>query len=336
MSISYLCTSCHQCRTRANFCPACITSALHTQRPSFKNSRNRSVSFNKDKRTISHHPQYSTRCSPYATTSDYQSMRGVSRQWRSTLGVWKKLDDRITVSSMRFVFKSQFNYESSDRHLLSWSCCVPSSPTSETRIKRPVAENRLARESSDVISAIFVLLIRPCLIARFLLLFILSKIRSITLRNRSKTYPSKQNRCTLARWKCKVASFAYILQEMWDDIGHLFGNKICKISWSNYSSNRSTSKSATLLTYKIIKSTSKTKNKDLSEQSQAFSVEKFAKHCHLHAGTDSDEQSDVDETGDVDTDETIIEPKDIELVTLQVSCSTSKAMTHWRKMRKNG
>ena len=49
---------------------------------------------------------------------------------------------------------------------------------------------------------------------------------------------------------------------------------------------------------------------------------------HLHAGTDSDEQPDVDEAGDGDTDETIIEPKEIELVTLQVSCSTSKAMTH--------
>ena len=73
---------------------------------------------------------------------------------------------------------------------------------------------------------------------------------------------------------------------------------------------------------------SKAKNEELSAQSQAFSVEQFAKHCHLHAGTDSDEQPDVDEAGDGDTDETIIEPKDIELVTLQVSFSTSKAMTH--------
>ena len=72
----------------------------------------------------------------------------------------------------------------------------------------------------------------------------------------------------------------------------------------------------------------KAKNKDLSEQSQAFSVEQFAKHCHLHAGTDSDEQPDVDEAGDGDTDETIIEPNYIELLTLQVSCSTSMAMTH--------
>ena len=59
-----------------------------------------------------------------------------------------------------------------------------------------------------------------------------------------------------------------------------------------------------------------------------ISVEQFAKHCHLHAGTDSDEQPDVDEAVDGDTDETIIEPKDIELLTLQVSCSTSKAMTY--------
>ena len=49
-------------------------------------------------------------------------------------------------------------------------------------------------------------------------------------------------------------------------------------------------------------------------------------HCHLHAGTDSD---------DIYTDETSIEPKDVELVMLQVSRSTSKSMPRQRKMWKN-
>ena len=72
----------------------------------------------------------------------------------------------------------------------------------------------------------------------------------------------------------------------------------------------------------------KAKNENLSAQSQASTAEQSTKHCHLHAGTDSEDQPGVDEADDGDTDETIIDPKDIELVTLQVSCSTSKAMTH--------
>ena len=72
----------------------------------------------------------------------------------------------------------------------------------------------------------------------------------------------------------------------------------------------------------------KAKNENLSAQSRASAAEQSTKHCHLHAGTDSEDQRDVDEADDDDTDEAIIEPKDIEVVTLQVSCSTSKAMTH--------
>ena len=56
---------------------------------------------------------------------------------------------------------------------------------------------------------------------------------------------------------------------------------------------------------------SKAKNEDLSAQSQASTAKQFTKHCYLHAGTNSDDQSDVDEADDVDTDETSIEPKDI-------------------------
>ena len=84
-----------------------------------------------------------------------------------------------------------------------------------------------------------------------------------------------------------------------------------------------------------INKSDKAKNEDLSAQSQESTAEQFTKRCHLHARTDSDDQSDVDEAGNDDTDDTSIEPKDIELVTLQVSRSTSKAMTHGGKMRKN-
>ena len=52
----------------------------------------------------------------------------------------------------------------------------------------------------------------------------------------------------------------------------------------------------------------------------------FTKQCHLHAGTDRDDQPDDGDTDDGDTDETSIEPKDIQLVILQDSRSRSKAM----------
>ena len=95
MSISYLCTSCHQCRIRAHFCLTCIDFCLTYKVILIQG-------FMKSKRVLQRRkeqyriiPQHSTRCSPYETTSDYQSMRWVPRQWRSTLGVWKKLDDRF-------------------------------------------------------------------------------------------------------------------------------------------------------------------------------------------------------------------------------------------------
>ena len=43
---------------------------------------------------------------------------------------------------------------------------------------------------------------------------------------------------------------------------------------------------------------SKAKNEDLSAQSQASTAEQSSKHCHLHAGNDSDDQPDVDEADD--------------------------------------
>ena len=152
MSISCLCNSRHQCGIRA------LLSYMHGD----PHSRIQEVGAYPSPKTKEQYRIIPS--TPYETTNDYQSMRWESRQWRSILGVWKKLDDRIFVSPLRLVTKPQFNYEPSDRHLLSWSCCVSSSPASETRIKRSVAENRLARESSDVISAIFVLLIRPRLL----------------------------------------------------------------------------------------------------------------------------------------------------------------------------
>ena len=43
-------------------------------------------------------------------------------------------------------------------------------------------------------------------------------------------------------------------------------------------------------------------------ESHASTAEQFIKQCHLHSGTDSDDQPDVDGANDDDTDETGIEP----------------------------
>ena len=51
----------------------------------------------------------------------------------------------------------------------------------------------------------------------------------------------------------------------------------------------------------------KAKNENLSAQSRASAAEQSTKHCHLHAGTDSEDQRDVDEADDDDTDEAIIQ-----------------------------
>jgi len=72
------------------------------------------------------------------------------------------------------------------------------------------------------------------------------------------------------------------------------------------------------------------KIEDLSAQAQASAAEQFTQPSTLPLGADSAAQPAVEEVEEDDADESGIEPKDIELVMSQVSCSRSKAVSALR------
>merc|ERR1712107_240027 len=72
------------------------------------------------------------------------------------------------------------------------------------------------------------------------------------------------------------------------------------------------------------------KIEDLSAQAQAPAAEQFTQPSTLPLGADSAAQPAVEEVEEDDADESGIEPKDIELVMSQVSCSRSKAVSALR------